>query len=144
MTPWPAAWANVRRTDFVHNPNSSLFHGFVGLEYYDRAVAHIAKNISRPVFFVFSDDIQWCQDHIHLEHPTHIVSHQFAGNKFGAYFKLMSMCKDFIIPNSSFGWWAAWLCTNREKQIIAPKRWYLDPVLNDQTSDLIPSGWLRM
>ena len=50
---------------------------------------------------------------------------------------LMSMCSDFIIANSSFSWWAAWL-GNRGK-VIAPKKWFPDDKHN--TKDLYCKGW---
>ena len=50
---------------------------------------------------------------------------------------LMSMCSDFIIANSSFSWWAAWL-GNRGK-VIAPKKWF--PTDDKDTSDVYCEGW---
>ena len=35
---------------------------------------------------------------------------------------LMSQCSDFIIANSSFSWWGAWLANKGE--VIAPKKWF--------------------
>ena len=51
---------------------------------------------------------------------------------------LMSMCDDFIIANSSFSWWGAWL-GNRGK-VIAPKQWF-GKGLNHNTKDLYCSDW---
>jgi hypothetical protein len=56
--------------------------------------------------------------------------------------RLMSLCKHNIIANSTFSWWAAWLNTNTDKMIFAPKRWFNKDGVN--TDDLLPSDWKRI
>ena len=55
----------------------------------------------------------------------------------------MSMCKNNIIANSSFSWWAAWLNENNDKTVIAPKVWF-GPDGPSGDHDLIPSNWMRV
>lgn len=129
---------NVRRTDFISNSTLNA----TDLNYFLRAVEKIEALVETPHFFVFSDDVAWCEEHIKLEHPTEIVQHELKGPKFGNYLRLMTNCKHFIIPNSSFAWWAAWLCDFPNKQVIAPKKWFNDEQYD--TSDVTPKDWMRI
>lgn len=128
---------NVRRTDYL-NTN---FHGVMGNDYITNACKLIESKVDNPKYFIFSDDIDWCIDNIKLDNMV-IVDHTYKGNKFGTYLQLMKSCKNFIIPNSSFAWWAAWLNEDYNKIVIAPKMWFTDS--NIDTSDLIPSNWIRI
>ena len=127
---------NVRRGDFVTNS----FHGTCSNQYFKKAEEIMATQIDNPHFFVFSDEIDWCKDNLRLNSPTTYIGHEYAGNKFQDYIRLMAACKHFIIPNSSFAWWAVWLNTNKQKIVIAPKDWFSDKTIN--TKDLIQPGWI--
>ena len=70
------------------------------------------------------------------------MDHSFAGPKFSHYLALMTACKSFVIPNSSFAWWAAWLADAKGKIVVAPKAWFLEPTRD--TRDLIPRTWIRI
>lgn len=133
---------NIRRCDFVNNPVMSQTHGFVGLDYIDNAVRAISEYVSAPHFFVFSDDMEWCLANLRLDYPTTFVGHEYAQPKFGPYFELMRACKHFIIPNSTFGWWAAWLSDSPDKLVVAPNRWYAMQELSNVTPAL--PQWTRL
>ena len=129
---------NIRRGDFV----TSSTHGTTNLDYYKKAESELLKIIDDPIYNVFSDDIEWCMENIKFNAPTKYISHEHAGNKFGNYLQLMSFCKHFIIPNSSFGWWAAWLSNHPGKIVIAPKKWFNDGP--QDTFDLLPEEWIKI
>jgi hypothetical protein len=135
---------NFRRTDFVNLKNSAETHGTIGLEYYKKAVTLIASKISNPIFYVFSDDMEWCLHNFKINYPIIFVTHDFKGFKFSSYLQLMSNCKHFIIPNSTFAWWGAWLSKYEKKIVIAPDNWFNDTSLQNQTKDLIPESWIKL
>ena len=128
---------NIRRTDYLNNG----FHGVMGKEYVDSAISIIENQIENPHYFIFSDDIKWCEENLKYNNST-IVSHDYKGEKFEDYMMLMSECNHFIIPNSSFAWWSAWLNNNPDKIVISPKNWFANSGMN--TNDLIPESWIRI
>jgi len=118
---------HIRRTDYLTNPN----HYFIGMPYYEEALGKFSDDYK---VIVFSDDPQWCMKQELFSDDRFMVSE----NKNGYVDQcLMSMCSDFIIANSSFSWWAAWL-GNRGK-VIAPKQWF--PLDDKDTKDVYCEGW---
>jgi len=134
---------NVRRTDYVNNKNTADILSFVGLEYYENAVACLNERISGLSYYIFSDDIEWCKTHFDfIKSDKVFVDYNYAGPKFSFYLQLMIACQYFIIPNSTFAWWAAWLSDSPDKIVIIPKKWFNDAeVIVD---DLIPNSWMRL
>ena len=56
---------------------------------------------------------------------------------------MMRLCSDFIIANSSFSWWGAWMSTNQNKKVIAPKQWFGNPLdKQNNTKDLYCPDWI--
>jgi hypothetical protein len=126
---------NVRRGDFLQND----FHPVCDMGYFSRAMSLISSKIENPHFFIFSDDKAWCHSCFTKSENITVVGEEHDGFKFGNKLQLMSWCRHFIIPNSSFAWWAAWLSSNPAKVVIAPQKWFNDPSWN--TKDLILPGW---
>jgi hypothetical protein len=130
---------HVRRGDYVSN----TFHD-VGLdqEYYNEGLRRITDQYTVEKIYVFSDDIEWCKHNLHFDIATVFVGPEYAGIKGEEHLMLMSACQHFIIPNSTFSWWAAWLCTNPQKIVVAPKQWFKDDIIDG--NDLIPQEWVRL
>lgn len=133
---------NVRRSDYISHPEYSKILGFRGLEYLIPAVEKIKEMVENPSFYIFSDDIEWCQKVLQPKIGGRVIDHSHKGWKFGNYLQLISLCKHQIIPNSTFGWWGAWLNNNSDKIVIAPKLWYQDTSFD--TKDLCPEEWIRL
>ena len=132
---------HVRRGDYVSSYETNAFHGTCSIEYYHEAAKLVACQVRSPHYFIFSDDICWAKDNLHLPFPTTFMSDRSLHHA-SVDMLLMSYCQHHIIANSSYSWWGAWLCSNPEKIVIAPKKWFNDSTID--TSDLIPQGWQRI
>jgi hypothetical protein len=139
-----AVCLHVRRGDYT----DARYANFIGpsdIDYYRRAVARVRQIVDRPEFFIFSDDMAWCRANFDwlggaarfMEYAT------AAGVKAHASdLQLMTRAEYFIIANSTFSWWAAWLAGERAKLVIAPREWFKLPELT--IDDLIPDHWERL
>jgi hypothetical protein len=132
---------HVRRGDYISNEANKKIYAQCNNNYYSVAIDYILRKIPNAKFYIFSDDIQWAIDNIKINGAKHFVNSNAEKKHFEDFF-LMTNCKNNIIANSSFSWWAAWLNNNIEKIIIAPNKWYVDGVKN--TKDLIPSQWITL
>ncbi|WP_020596174.1 alpha-1,2-fucosyltransferase [Spirosoma panaciterrae] len=129
---------HIRRTDFLQVP----LHQVSNADYVGRAIAYMAERVNDPHFFVFSDDIAWCQTNLRLSYPVVFVPNELAGPKNSLHFRLMRYCKHFITANSTFSWWAAWLSEPSDgKVIVTPQTWFSD---SRSIDDLIPANWIRL
>lgn len=132
---------HVRRRDYVLDKKTHAFHGVCGLGYYKKAISLTTKRVMNPIFFIFSDDPDWCMANLRFNYQTTYVTHNLGKHDYEEM-RLMSACKHNIIANSSFSWWGAWLNNNPDKIVVAPKKWFNTATIN--TQDLIPNSWIKI
>jgi hypothetical protein len=130
---------HVRRGDYIQNPHANSMHGVCSIEYYKAAIRHIYERVESPVFYIFSDDINWCKENFDFLDCKIFIDKSLDGVE-DLY--LMQACDNNIIANSSFSWWGAWLNTNRSKCVVAPKIWFS----NDKRSEcnLACEDWITI
>jgi hypothetical protein len=131
---------HIRRGDYISNKKTIQKHGVCPIEYYTKAVQFVSGKLQDPKFFVFSDDVEWAKNNLVINYQTYFVS----DINIPDYEEIiiMSKCKHNIIANSSFSWWGAWLNENKNKIVIAPKKWFSSNYTD--TKDLIPQNWIRL
>jgi hypothetical protein len=140
-----SVFVHVRRTDYVGNPH----HVELPMEYYREAAALIAAKVPDPVFFVFSDEPEWCEANFKLPYRTTIAgnSDRTAEGHLGrddADLYLMRQCGHAILANSSYSWWGGWLGADIKGGIvIAPKSW-VGPAFKGDPRDIVPGRWIRL
>lgn len=122
---------HVRRGDYL---KLSHVHSIQGMEYFNKAMEAVGEV---DKYVVFSDDIEWCKSNFKGEKFIFIE-----GEKDYIDLFLMSMCKNQIISNSSFSWWAAWLNKNPNKKVVGPLRWFNE--VNIDSKDILPESWIKI
>jgi hypothetical protein len=131
---------HVRRGDYASNSRTTATHGLCSLEYYSNAIKYVAERIEEPVFFIFSDDVEWVKENLKMKLPCRYVEHNQGMDSYNDM-HLMSLCQHHIIANSSFSWWGAWLNPNQDKLVVAPKRWFVN---DSNVEDLFLQGWVSL
>ncbi len=109
---------------------------FLGFKYFKRAIKRLPSD---SLFVIFSDNIPLCKQKLAGFRPNMIF---MENEPYYHDFYLMSMCKNQIISNSTFSWWAAYLNKNPSKIVIAPDKWF-KPSKKDQPRDITPKGWVE-
>ncbi len=115
---------HIRRGDYLEK--EEIYGGICTEEYYRRAIAYFEEKEPEAVFFLFSNEPEWVKKWIreNYEDNGRFVAVE-SGREENGYLDmyLMSRCRHYIIANSSFSWWGAWLGASRDKRIIAPSKW---------------------
>jgi hypothetical protein len=131
---------HVRRGNFITDRHSNNWHGICSPEYFEKALAEIKKRVQNPYFFIFSDDKGWVRNNLKIENSM-VVDINGADADFEDL-RLMSTCNHFILANSSFSWWGAWLSKNKNKVVLIPSKIY--KTTKNNTVDFTPKEWMQI
>jgi hypothetical protein len=130
---------HFRRGDYLNS-------GFIeptSLEYYHKAIELVVSKIKKPYFYIFTDEPDWVETNFKMNYPHKIIT---GNNGKEAYIDilLMSKCKNHIMANSSFSWWGAWLDSNPDKIVTAPRKWYANASRDKFATEITPKEWIRI
>ena len=120
---------HVRRTDYLDAEHIKI-HNLCSETYYKNAISMVRQKHPNAVFFIFTDDKEWCKEHFK---GHNFINVELQEGEFTdvADMLLMSRCKHHIIANSSFSWWSAWIGDTPEKMVIAPAKWINNRKMDD-------------
>ena len=125
---------HIRRGDFALYDRFQICNE----AYYQQGIEYMKSNVNNPVFYIFSnthEDIEWIKQNIHLNGDIRYVDME---NKDIEDFYLMQQCKHFILSNSTFSWWAAYLARHKRKIIVAPSPWIKN---ENNVEDIYDKDW---
>lgn len=130
---------HVRRGDYVSSKEANRIFNVLEADYYDAAIRKVLSSVQQPVFYLFSDDNAKALDLIRGLGFKIDIQCLDVDNDY-ACFELMKACKHFIMANSTFSWWAAWLGKTDTSVVIQPKYWFKDAFLQQSYSSNIIIG----
>ena len=118
-----------------HNIGSSMYD-VCSMKYWQEAIQYIINTIDNPLFFICSDNVEYVLEHL-IDASKYDYVIQDKTMPVHISLAAMSECKNFIIGNTTFGWWAQYLSKEKNKIVVAPSRW----MAVDMPIDLYEENW---
>ena len=130
---------------FFEEPTAAASTHNAPSDYYSRAINEMERRVPNLHYFVFSDQPAAARIRIPLsDNRVTMVTNNRGDENAYADLWLMSQCQHFIIANSTFSWWGAWLGKNADKLVIAPGFERKGGVTSWGFDGLLPKEWLQI
>ena len=128
---------HVRRGDYVTDFKIIKSQLICTPDYYIETMRLMKEKLGDGVvFYVFSDDPDWCRKGVDYPSDFKIVSDEYRSASHELV--MMSRCRNAIMANSSFSWWGAWLNKETKNIVIYPAKW----IYNHNTPDIPLDNWI--
>ena len=130
---------HLRLKDYLSAENLAK-HGQLNFVYYTKAINLINSISKNNTFIIFSDDQMIAKKKFSFLKQKYFFQEKKLQDPISTMY-FMSICDHFIIANSTFSWWAAYLNFCRKKIVICPKKWFKEKKLNFTT---VPKNWISI
>jgi len=135
---------HVRRGDYLRYPT---VHPACPVAYYDRAMTLAIRQRPDTTFWIFSDDVAWCRDHLPVKRAILVGSAQPGRSAAEGETPLvdavdlfvMAGCDAHVIANSSYSWWAGFL--SGHGRAWYPEIWYGHDHPKALPHEMLPPKW---
>lgn len=126
---------HIRLGDYCYKGNEDYL--VCTPEYYKKCIYELLEEIPDVHFFVFSDEPERAK--VMLHEIDEKITYVEKGNEDYEELQLMSLCKHFIISNSTFSWWAQYLSKYKNKIVYAPENW----MNSGKNKEIYLAGWRK-
>lgn len=130
----PIIAMTIRRGDYVDNPN----YYQLPIDYYLHSLYDFfAGHETMANVMVFSDDFNYCR--LHLQGLPNVY---FAEGTAMEQLAAMTLCDHFILANSTFSWWGAYLGEKETSVVVRPAYHFAgDMQAQYDAKDYYPERW---
>lgn len=128
---------HIRAGDFLSDRFNKT-HNICGMNYYKAAIKLIEENVINPEFFIFTDDSDLISSKLGFLKKFEIVSLNGQSDPINDFITLLE-CKNKIISNSTFSYWAAIISNEKSTITIAPR--YSSKTKNGYYELSAPQNW---
>jgi len=128
---------HVRLGDYIQETT----FGTLGSDYYRRALTLVFDPKKYLKIWVFSDEIEKAKQLIPKDFDEFVRWFPKTNETSAETLEKMRLGHAYIIGNSTFSWWAAFLSKTPNAPTIAPSPWFQGM---DEPNDLIPPQWRRL
>ena len=132
-------------------------HPIMPLEYYENSLYYLTENIKNTELCVLWTCHSPDKEDVKKDYISELCK-KFSSVTFEELpicdndyeeLLLMSLCNHFIIPNSTFSWWAAYLSNQENKIVCYPETWFghydINTISNSENSQrMFPKDWKKI
>jgi hypothetical protein len=127
---------HVRLGDYLRIPELNV----VGRNYFKGAIIEAFSVYEYDEIWVFTNDIGKVKDY--LDESNQAKYRFFDSNQFTSAetLEIMKIGDGYVLSNSTYSWWGAFLSHKDPVSILIPSKWYRS---TPEPLDLIPKSWQR-
>lgn len=127
---------HVRLGDYRHEPD----FGIPSASYYSNAIQELMGKCEFKKIWLFSDEPDAAIELIPAEYRQRVNVNEFRDLDAATTIATMNLGSAYVIGNSTFAWWGAFLGRNSGAPVIAPREWFASI---EDPADLIPPNWIK-
>lgn len=119
----------------IQNGLDNNIYSVCSSTYWNRAISYALSIANNPIILLCSDNVDLARKYLPkdkcqiVEQPQNVPAN--------ILLSLMSLADYYIIGNTTYAWWAQYLCEKTNKVVVAPSRW-----MNvEMPIDIYQEGW---
>lgn len=128
---------HIRLGDYLLEPN----FGILPPSYFLEGISRLQEKLPNNPIWVFSDDVGQAKKYFQGEALGEIIWISDVDGDPVSTLELMKHGSGYVISNSTYSWWAAFLRSDPEARVVAPSPWFK---VGGTPDSLLPDSWVLL